>query len=112
MIERRISGFNLFLGAIWIDQLAPLGRVSFRKQTGERNFRECGIGVKFGAISPGDFLRFDHRMQRLRRSEAHRAQVEAFENVQHLQRGDALTVRRQFEDIVAAIIHRDRIDPC
>jgi len=37
---------------------------------------------------------------------------EAFENVQDLERGDALAVRRQFKDIVAPVTARDRIDPC
>src|SRR5260370_41229873 len=40
------------------------------------------------------------------------SQIQSFKNVQYLQRGDALTVRRQFKNIVAAIIRRDRIDPC
>ena len=51
-------------------------------------------------------------MQRLRANcSPSRLQIEAFENVQHLQRGDALAVRRQLVDIVAAIVRRDRIDP-
>src|SRR4029077_910909 len=36
---------------------------------------------------------------------------ESFENVQYLQRGNALTVRRKLENIVAAIIRRDRLHP-
>src|SRR5437763_16387643 len=51
-------------------------------------------------------------MQRLRRISSHRAQIESFENVQYLERGDALTVRRQFEHIVTTIICRNRLDPC
>ena len=38
-------------------------------------------------------------------------QIESFENVQHLKRSDALAVRRQLENIVAAIVGRDGIDP-
>ena len=38
-------------------------------------------------------------------------QIESFENVQDLQRRDALAVRRQFKNVVAAIIRRNRIDP-
>src|ERR1700730_10679816 len=56
LVERRISSFDLFLGTIWIDQLTPLRRVTFRKQTGERNLGQGGIGGKFGAIRPGDLL--------------------------------------------------------
>ena len=40
-----------------------------------------------------------------------RLQIEAFENVQHLQRGDALRVRRELEHVVAAIGRGDRIEP-
>ena len=112
LIERRNPGVGLFSCVTGIDQLLAIVRVTFRKQTGQRNFRERGIGIKFGAIRPDDFLRFDHGVQRVRRIAPHRAQIESFENVQHLQRGDALAVRRQFEDIVAAIVRRDRIDPC
>ena len=38
-------------------------------------------------------------------------QIEALQHVQHLQRGDPLPVRRQFEDIVAAIVNRRRLHP-
>jgi hypothetical protein len=38
-------------------------------------------------------------------------QIEVIENAERDQRRDALTVRRQFVDGVAAIILRDRIDP-
>ena len=42
---------------------------------------------------------------------AHRGDVVLLEDVQNLQRGDALAVRRQFPDVVAAIAGADRLDP-
>ena len=44
-------------------------------------------------------------------AEAGVAEVEAFEHLQHLQRDDALAVRRQLPDVVAAIVDADRLDP-
>ncbi len=41
----------------------------------------------------------------------HGADVEAFEDVQHLQDGDALAVRRQLEHLPAAIRRCDGLDP-
>jgi len=63
LIERRISGFNFFRRVIRINQLATLGRIFFRKQTFQLNFRERRIGIKFRAIGPNDFLCFDHCVQ-------------------------------------------------
>ena len=110
-LERRIAGRDCFRGVVRVDQLAALGRVAFREQTGERNLGESRIGIELRAIGPGDFLRFDHGVQCVGRIAPHRPQIESFENVQDLQRGDALAVRRQFKNVVAAVICRDRIDP-
>ena len=96
---------------IRINQFAPLGRVIFRKQSFKRDFCKRRICVKFRAIGPRDFLCLDHRVQCLGRIASHRSQIESFENVQNLQRGDSLSVRRQFKNIISAIIHRNRIDP-
>src|SRR5262245_8922007 len=38
-------------------------------------------------------------------------ELEAGEDVQHLQDGDALPRRRQLPDVVAAIVRADRVDP-
>src|SRR5207253_10492565 len=64
------------------------------------------------AICSHDFLRYNHRVQRLGRVASQGAQIESFENVQHLQRGNTLTVWRKLEDLVTAIVYRHRIDPC
>ena len=42
---------------------------------------------------------------------AERRDVEAFHDVQHLERDEALRARRHLEHVVAAIVGRDRIDP-
>ena len=65
LIQRRISRIHMFVRAIRIDQLASLSCIAFRKQTGQRNFCEGGISIKFRTIGPDNFLRFDHRVQRV-----------------------------------------------
>ena len=50
-------------------------------------------------------------MQMIRRTVAERGDVETFEDVQHLERDEALRARRKFEQIVAAVVCRQRLHP-
>src|SRR5689334_11187474 len=43
---------------------------------------------------------------------SHGAEIESFENVQHFQGGNTLTVWRKLEHIVTAIVYRDWLNPC
>ena len=63
------------------------------------------------AIGKRDPLGFDEQVQVRRRVVSERLDVEALEDVEHLERDDALRVRRQLEDLVAAVGRRDRRDP-
>ena len=70
-----------------------------------------GVGVVFRAVGPGEFLGLDHGVKGLRGLEAHRLEVEAFEDVEDLQGRDALGVAGEFVHVVAAITGRDRVHP-
>ena len=72
---------------------------------------EGGIGIELGPVGKGQFLGFHEQVQMLGAIVPERSQVMLLENVQHLKGGDSLTVRRQFPDVVAAIIGADRLDP-
>ena len=50
-------------------------------------------------------------MDVFRTAETHGRDVETFEDVQHLQGGDALAIGRQFKDFVAPVVGGDRLDP-
>jgi hypothetical protein len=50
-------------------------------------------------------------VQGVRRIAPDRAQIESFEDAEHLQCSDALPVGRKLVDVVAAVIDRDRLDP-
>ena len=63
------------------------------------------------AIFPGELLGFDEQVDVLGTAEAVLLQVIAFERVQDFQRGQALSVRRQLVNVVAAIIRLDGLDP-
>ena len=67
-----------------IDEFATLRGVLFRDQLRDRNLREVGVGIVFGAIGPGHLFRFDHGVQGFRRIAARRAQIESFKNVEDL----------------------------
>ena len=50
-------------------------------------------------------------MQMVGAAEAGAAEVEALQDLQHLERGDALAVGRQLPHVVAAVVDAERFDP-
>ena len=62
-------------------------------------------------VGIGELLRLDEVMQVRRRVVPHRLEVVRLEDAQHLERRDALVVRRQLPHAVAAERHRDRRHP-
>ena len=73
--------------------------------------RRRGIANPGVAIGEGDPLGLDQQMQIGGGVVAERLQIVALENVEHLERHDALGVGRQLQDLVAAIRGRERLDP-
>jgi len=64
-----------------------------------------------GPVGKSDAFRLDERVQVIRGVVPHRGDVEALENVQHLEHEKPLRVRRQLVDVVAAVVGRDRPNP-
>ena len=98
-------------GTFHRQQLAAFLRIGFRDQTRDRRVVERGIGVRRSAVGERDLFRFDEQMHVLGAAETVAFQIVGFEQIEDLQRGDALPVRRQFPDVVTAIVGADRVDP-
>ena len=94
-----------------IDERAARGGVVLRDEPLGRDGRELGIGVEPRPVLEGELLCLDQQMQVLGATPLERPEIETLEHVQHLQHGDALTVRRELEDAPAAIRRRHRLDP-
>ena len=69
-----------------------------------------GIGDMRVAHAIGHARRFQHDMETLGAERLERGHVEILQDIEQHQRGEALPVRRQFENVEAAIIGRDRRD--
>ena len=79
-----------------VDAPALFGGVFFRKQAFERDVHEGRIGVMPGAVREGEFFRFHKDMEVIGGIMSQRREVEAFEDTEHLQHRDPLSVRGQF----------------
>ena len=108
---QRISRRQPGASAARIDEHAPLGGVGLRNQLVHGDAHLLGVGDETGAIGPGDLLRLDEEMPEIGGAGAEAAQVEALEQVEHLQRGDSLAGRGQLPDAHAAVVRADRVDP-
>ena len=62
-------------------------------------------------IGVRQLLRLDEMMEIRRRVEAHRLEIVRIENAQHLERRDALVVRRKLPDAIALEHRRDGRHP-
>ena len=109
--DRDITVGVVCAGARIVDQAAAFGRVGLAGKRRDRYFGGGGIGVVPRAILEREFFRFDKRMPVVRRVAIQLVRAVGFEDVQDLQDGHALPVRRQLEHIIAAVIRRDRFDP-
>ena len=111
VLQDGIAGRDVHGRPAGIDAPALPRGVVLRQQGFHGHVREGGIGIEHGAVGIGQFLGFDLQMQRFRRLAARFGEVVAFQDVQHLQGGDALPARRQFPDRMAPIVHANRIVP-
>ncbi len=99
-------------GLLRIDLPAALRGVGLRQHSLQRfGGHGRGIGEPRIAIGERDALGFDEQVQVLGGVVPHRLQIEALEDVQHLERDDALRVRRHLQDVVSTIGRRDGLDP-
>ena len=63
------------------------------------------------AVGERKLLRLDHEMQRVGALCSHRLQIEAFHDLQHLKRDEAMSGGRQLVNIVAPVVRCNRLDP-
>ncbi len=85
LMQPRIAGPEIRIGAGEVDQLAPLIGVGIRQQAFHRHIDEGRIGIPFGEVFVGEPLGFQHRGQRIGGARAHLLQIEALQDLQHLQ---------------------------
>ena len=93
------------------DQRAAFAGVVLGDQPLDGRGMERGIGVPARAVGERQLLGLDEQMHMLGAAEAVGLQIVGFEQVEDLQRGDALPARRQFPQLDAAITRRHRFDP-
>ena len=111
MFQFRIARRDVDRRLVEVDSRSLLRRVLLRDQFTGREPTERGIGVELRSVGERELLRFRKQMDVLGTLRPHRLQVEAFQDVEHLQRGDPLSIGRQLPHGVPAIRGRDRIEP-
>ena len=107
----KLRGLDVAGGFLRVDQPRPRRRVLLGKKLLHRNAGEARIADVPEQVGVGELLRLDHRVQRARRVKAPLADGELLEDVEHLQRGDALAVGRQLADLPAAVGGLDGLHP-
>ena len=86
-----------------IDQLEAFGAIVLAEQF-LRQARKIGIGIEARDIGIGEPLGFHHVVQRFGASALPLRQVDILEDIDHLQRGKALAVGRQFAQLVPILV--------
>ena len=93
------------------DEFAALGGGGFREEAREGDFGERGGGVEFRAVFEGEWLGFDERVQGVGGIVGPRREIEALEDREQLEGGEAPAVGRKLVDGAAALVHGNGIDP-
>ena len=93
------------------DQLCPLGCVGLGIQPRGRNVGEIRVRIVAGAVLVGQSLGLRLRVNRLGGLEAHRAQIEILQDVEHLKGRQPLRIGPHRIDIDAAVGADQRVDP-
>ena len=113
-VARRYRGLarrGRAVGLAAIDQRGALARVALRDQPGRGRLREARVGHIAAQILVGQLLRFDLEVQVFQAGWRVVEQGKRLEDVEHLQRRDALAVGRQLIHLPSAIFGGDRLDP-
>ena len=98
-------------GLAGVDELHPFGGVLLRDEPVHRHVGELRVGVVLGPVLEGQFLRLDDEVDVLGGVRLQRTDVEVLEEVQDLERGDALAVRGDLPDVPSAVAGAHRVDP-
>ncbi len=110
-VAGRLSGADVLQDAVRSDQGGASGGVVLGIEPGDRRLGEGGIGEEARPVLEGQPLGLGLVMQALGGHRTHGLHVEAFEDVQHLQGGQALGVRTQAEHLHATVGGAERRGP-
>ena len=106
-----LPGFGLQAAFCRSISAARFGGVLLRDQLGRGHGPEARIAEVALQVGIGQLLRLDLPVQRLGAGGRIVRQRHRLHDVEHLERGHALAVRRQFVDLPAAIVGGDRLHP-
>ncbi len=95
----------------WIDELATLGGVLLVEEPVQRDVDELRIGQPLIAVGESDLHGLYDVVVVVGRPFPPTPDIEAFEQIQNLERGEALGGGWHLEGLVAAVCRADRIDP-
>ena len=98
-------------GAVQADQLGAAVQVVVRQHLLGRDFHRARVGHVLVEVGESQLHGLDLQVLRLHRVDRHVGNVEAFDDAQGDQGGDALSVRRDLMQLVAAVGTGDRLDP-
>ena len=110
-VAGRLAGMDGREDAVEPDELGALLGVVLGVEPVDGDLGEVRIGVVAGAVFVGEALGFDLDVEGVGGLEAHAAQVEVLEDVEHLQGGEALGVGGHGVDVDAAIVGDEGLDP-
>ena len=111
LVGRRVAGGVLFAARAGSISLRRSSAYLAESSSGNRRLLKCGVGVEPGPVLERELLGLDEPVQVVGTAEAGSAEVVPLEDLQHLQRGDALAVGRQLPHVVTAVVERSRVRP-
>ena len=93
-----------------VDTAGELGRETLVEQGRDRDTHESGVGDVGVAHGIGETRRLERDMEALGAERVERGKIEALQDVEQYQRGQALGVGGQFQHVEPAVIRGDRRD--
>ena len=111
MLEFGVTGGDVGRGLLQVDSGVLFLAIRVGDQFGRGQFAEVRVGVEQGPVGERQFLGFDEQVDVLAGIVSHRLDVVLFEDIEHFESGDALSVGWQFPDVVASVVGRHRFDP-
>ncbi len=109
--DRKIPRGDFRRGFVGIDAFSLLGRVVAGQQALHGNESELRIGEVLGPVSEGQLFGFNQEVEIVGTVRPHCLEIVGLENVQHFERRQSLSIRRQFPHFVAPVVGRNRFDP-
>ena len=110
--EPRIAGRNIAIRlmpyrSVWrARRRSPSRAIALHGNVAELRIADVAVHVRISQL-----FRFDHGLQRVGGVLSPLRERKSLHDVEHLQRGDALAVRRDFVDGPAVVSGRNRLDP-